>query len=134
MANFASKVDAVRHLERLWAGRPEAAYGVRIVNFIAEHASSKYLPMNWFLELGDRKDDRTISRVIAYLTGAEMHFLNLNLEFIDEDHARFLDADEASAATVNKINPLTGEPDPEIESKLFIYFSPTDSALEILTR
>lgn len=132
MTMFANKVETIKHLEEQWAGKPEAIYSVRIINFIAEHASAKYLPMNWFLELGKRDDDAVIVRAVAYLTGAEMNFLNLNLEFIEEDYARFLDRDEANAATAHQINPLSGEPDPDIESKLFIYFSPTDLALAAL--
>lgn len=134
MISFKNKIGAIRHLESLWEGMPEAIYGARILNFIAENLTAKYIPMNLLLEMGDRKDDSVISRVVSYLTGAEMQLLSVNLEFIDEEHVRFLDPDEASAATNYNINPVTGESDPYIESKLFIYFSPTPIALEMLAR
>lgn len=115
----------------LWAGRPEADAGHVIVDFLAAHTDAVHISFAQFFEVArqaDIKDQHAVVNIVTYLTGADLHLLKTGFEFIEDDVVQPLDIEQVRAAKYNKINPITGDEDAEIGSKIFMYFIPSDLA------
>jgi hypothetical protein len=135
----ANKDEALAELAQLWGDRPEAQVGHVILDLVAENLDSKFLPLSAFFEATNsvRSEDKlTVLNVIHLFSGAGFQLLKLQFEYIDEDKddVILLDEDEAKAATERNINPVTGEPDSELRTKLFMCFAPSDVARRALRK
>lgn len=107
-----------------------------ILAFIAEHPQTIHIPFSRLREIAREaslSDPEVVARVVQYLTGADTHLLDVAGELVgDDDMPHFLDDEEFSLATTAGINPLTGDVDPELPRKLFVYFRPSQLAQEVL--
>jgi hypothetical protein len=115
----------------LWAGRPEADAGHLIVDFLAAHTDAVHISFAQFFEVARQaeiKDQNVVVNIVTYFTGADLHLLKTGFEFIEDDVVQPLDIEQVRAAKYNKINPITGDEDAEIGSKIFMFFMPSDLA------
>ncbi|RFP23897.1 hypothetical protein [Duganella sp. BJB476] len=115
----------------LWAGRPEADAGHVIVDFLAAHTDAVHISFAQFFEIARQaeiKDQNVVLNIITYLTGTDLQLLKTGFEYIEEEIVKPLDIEQVRAARYNKINPITGDEDDEIGSKIFMYFIPSDLA------
>jgi len=131
----ASKAEALEGLLRVWGDSPEARAGRTILELIADNLDSSFLPLSLFFEATDsvQPDEKTVVlNVLNFISGANQQLLKLQLEYIDDDEVRLLDDDAAKAAAEHGINPITGESDSSLGSKLFICFTPSEVARRAL--
>lgn len=130
-----NKNDALAILQKLWAGKPEAEAGRIIVEFLSAHTDAVHIS---FAQLFDvvgktrQMDQSAVLNVINYLTGSDLSLLRTGFEYIEGDIVQPLDIDQVRAARFRQINPLTGDKDEEIGSKIFMFFLPSDLAKKAL--
>ncbi|HGO6081718.1 TPA: hypothetical protein ACK3PA_006214 [Burkholderia cenocepacia] len=133
----ASKEEAVAGLVRLWGDSPETRIGTAIIDLVAENLDNSFLPLSLFIEAArgvQPNEEDAVLNVVNLLAGAGFQLLKLQLEYIDDDEVVALDDEAARAASEWNINPLTGEEDSELPSKLFICFAPSDVAKRALRK
>lgn len=133
-----TRSEAKKHLEREWGGRPEAPVGALIIDYLAEHLDSNYLPLSAFFDatksINAENKKSVVVNVVNYLTGDALPFLMLELEYIDGEEVVRLSREEASAATKRSINPLSGDFDPELPTKLYVCYSVSEVGKTVLGR
>lgn len=76
-----------------------------------------------------------ILKAIQYLCGDKVEVLDINFEFIDDDDTSYQIVKENVAEAIKTgyfVHPITGDvlEKAEFESKIFSYFTPTDSLKE----
>lgn len=133
----ANKAEAVAGLARVWGDGPETRIGIAILDLVANNLDNAFLPLSLFFEAANsvQSDDReAVLNVVSFLAGASVQLLTLQLEYIDDDEVILLDDDAAKAASEKCINPITGEEDSEVQSKLFVCFTPSDVARRALRK
>ncbi|MBO7773436.1 hypothetical protein J6352_10875 [Burkholderia pseudomallei] len=133
----ASKAEALDGLTRVWGDSPEARVGGAIIDLVAENLDSQYLPLSLFFEATNStrsEEKNVVLNVVSFLAGAGFQLLKLQLEYIDDDVVVLLDDDAAKAASEKGINPLTGEADDQLRSKLYVCFAPSDVARRALKK
>ncbi|WCM19912.1 hypothetical protein NDK50_00025 [Paraburkholderia bryophila] len=124
-------------LARLWGDSPETRIGRAIIDLVADNLDNSFLPLSLFFEAAKvvhANEEDAVLNVVHLLAGAGFQLLKLQLEYIDNDEVVALDDDEAKAASEKNINPLTGEEDGDLPSKLFICFAPSDVARRALRK
>jgi hypothetical protein len=130
-----TRSDAKERLTGDWGGRPEAPIGVVIIDFLAAHLESKYLPLGLFFDAAKPvggQDKNAVLNVVNYLTGAALPLLKLELEYIDDAVVYRLKSDEVLAATTRNINPISGDFDPDLPEKLFVCYSISETGRAVL--
>lgn len=130
-----NKAEIITYFNSVWAERPEAAIGLVIIEFLAMHIdSAKQYSIATFFDVAKQvsgQEKNAVLNVVNYLSGSDLNLLAVNVELIEDNEVFMLD-DEQVVAAKNMINPRTGEIDPDIKSKLFLIFSPSDMAKKIL--
>lgn len=129
-------------LERLTSvyGRGvESDVAARLFDFISNHTETTHISLQLLRQMTPGGSsgalDAAIVRSLNFLAGDAVQVLDTCFEFIDDsDHPHHLTTDEAKDAVLLKLNPLTGESDPTVPSRVVIYFSPTDEALAMLSK
>lgn len=134
--NIRSRDDFDSAIREAWPHGEERRLSLSILEFIAGHPKTFHIPYARLQEIAkgaSLKDPEVVPRVVQYLTGADSHLLDVAGELFEEDdEPRALDDDEFNLATVEGINPVTGEYDPTLSQKLFVYFRPSRLAQEVL--
>ncbi|MFM0002040.1 hypothetical protein PQR57_13505 [Paraburkholderia dipogonis] len=124
-------------LARIWGDSPETRIGRAIIDLVAENLDTTFLPLSLFFDAAKglySNEEDAVLNVVNLLAGAGFQLLKLQLEYIDEDEVVPLDDDAARDASERNINPLTGEQDAELPSKLFICFAPSEVARRALRK
>lgn len=133
--NIRSRDDFDITIRHAWPEGEELLLSLLILAFIAEHPGTIHIPFSRLLEIAREAsldDAGVVPKVVQYLTGADTHLLDIAGELIgDDDLPHMLDNEEFNLA-ITGINPLTGDTDPELPSKLFVYFRPSRLAQEVL--
>ena len=76
-----------------------------------------------------------ILRTLQFLAGDGVALLDTRFEIVDaEDHPHGLDRQEVKEALALKVNPLTGESDPEVAAKINMFFAPVPEVMSQLAR
>ena len=132
-----TKTEVLRHFDSVWAARPEYAIGLAIIEFLSTHIDAKTLPISVFFNAAKQSENgdgskNSVLAVVNYLSGADLNLLTAEVEFIEDDKIYHLDSVQAYEAAASQINPLTGEYDADLKSKLFICFSPSALAKNTL--
>jgi hypothetical protein len=69
--------------------------------------------------------DQVILRTLQFLAGDGIALLDTKFEIIDaNDHPHHLDPLEVKEALFLKVNPLTGDSEPDVSAKIQMYFAP----------
>jgi hypothetical protein len=80
--------------------------------------------------VGDAFDDGQVLSTISYLCGDRARVLRTAFEFIDGEDVTPHPVSDSEVMKARKtgifIHPLTGEPVDQFESKIFIYFEPSE--------
>lgn len=132
-----NKAETLSYFRTVWAMRPEADVGPAIIEFLASHIESKYLPITAFFEIAKQfcgQEKNSVINVINYLSGSDLNLLKANFELIEEGEILSLDTEQVTAAKDHGVNPRTGEFDPELADKIFLCFSPSDTAKKVLRK
>jgi hypothetical protein len=130
-----NKNDALEIVATLWKGRPEAAFGCAVINYISDHLDARHIPFSEFFRLpseGKPADHAVVLNIINYLSGAQLHLLAKGFEYIEDDRPVAIDSLQAKAAYEASINPMTGQFDEAVKKKIFVYFMPSEAAKVVL--
>jgi hypothetical protein len=132
--------DLLGRLRELWASDREAYDAcVRIVDFLqAGGKDSSYITF-FDLRGRDESNSDSLRKATECLTGSELPILALRFQLIEPDEdEETADRTVFTPADVNEmrhkdrlVNPLTGEEDPALLSKLFVFFEPTPLAKQL---
>jgi hypothetical protein len=125
-------------MRALWGEQPELRLGLKILDLLQEYPDAQHIPYAQFLTLGresDLPDPGRVQRVVEYLTGAESHLLDLGAELIESDESvhRLTPAQLYEAMRLN-VHPFTGDQPFDLQDRIFVFFSPSPLAREILGR
>lgn len=132
-----SRNDAQNVLKEVWGNNPEADFGRIVIDFLSAHADAVHIPFAQFFEIArahDFEDKNVVLNVINYLTGTHLNLLKTAFEYIDGETVELLEPAQVRAAKQQKINPITGDTDEEVGTKIFMYFLPTELARKALKK
>lgn len=130
-----NKNEALDVLNTLWHGRSEAVFGRAIIDYLSAHLDARHIPFSEFFRItseGKFAEQDVVLNIVNYLSGAQLHLLAKGFEYIEDDRATEIDSSQAKAAYEANINPLTGQFDDAVKKKIFVYFSPSETAKEVL--
>lgn len=130
-----NKNEAQEILIALWRGRPEAAFGCAVIDYLSNNLDARHIPFSEFFRLsvdGKPTEKAVVLNIVNYLSGAHLHLLAKGFEYIEDDLPIEIDSLQAKAAYDASINPLTGQFDDAVRRKIFVYFMPSDAAKEVL--
>jgi hypothetical protein len=78
--------------------------------------------------------DSVILRTLQFLAGDAVGLFDIRFEIIEGDEEPYqLEKHVVKEALALKVNPLTGDVDPQIATKIFIYFCPTPEAISSIS-
>jgi hypothetical protein len=125
----APRQDALDRLSRIFAGGKEPAIARHLLDFLAANDKTTHITLQLVRQLtpgaAGGKLDAAIFRTLQFLAGDAVRFLDTRFELLDnEQRPHDLSDEQAREAMLHHVDPLTGDQDPEIESRLLIYFSP----------
>jgi hypothetical protein len=133
-----TREEAITRLKSVWADRPAGLLCIALLEYVLKDAGqSKRLSFGLIHQIAAQShitDESTIAQAIQYLIGHDLRLLEVQYEFIDDDDRVFsIDKDEQiEIDTTGKFyHPVSGEPDPDFDKKVFIYFSPSALAREL---
>lgn len=127
--------QAIDHVQSVWAQAPTGALCIAVLDLIAEGVL-KRLTFGQLDKLAAKTEakEADVARAIQYLTGHDLHLLDMQFEFIDdEDEVFYFDANVLDAARRDgELNhPETGDPIDNYEDRVFVTFVPSPLAKEI---
>jgi hypothetical protein len=134
-----SRIDALlQPLRRVYGDGPETSVAQQLLQYLVRYHDTRHVtvPLVRGLVPGAEqgKLDVSIVRVLQYLAGEQAAVLKLSFEYIDEqDVPHTLEPSEVRAAMESMINPLSGEVDEKIASRLLAYFDPQSERIEQLS-
>jgi hypothetical protein len=131
-----NKTEAVQRVKAVWDKSPAAALCVAIVDQLAEGVLQRLtFGQLYGLASKSQASQEDIARALQYLTGHDLHLLDTEFEFIDEnDDIFYFNVDDLNDARHDGdlFHPDTGEKIDNYEERVFPTFVPSSLAKEIL--
>lgn len=132
-----NRTEAIERVQAVWDKSPAAALCVAIVDQLAEGVL-KRLTFGQLYGLATKSDasKEDIARALQYLTGHDLHLLDTEFEFIDENEETFyfnLDDLNTARHDGDLFHPESGERIDNYEERVFPTFVPSSLAKEILS-
>lgn len=134
---MANSNELLARLERTFGRGSERQVAECLFDFLAKHTETSHINLQLVRQLtpdaASGGKDHVILRTLQFLAGDGIALLDVRFEIIDaEDHPHGLDRQEVKDALSLKVNPLTGEEDPEVASKISMFFAPVPDAVSQL--
>jgi hypothetical protein len=134
---MATTDELLERLERAFGRGNERLVAERLIEFLARHAETSHINLQLVRQLTPEAAsgslDQVILRTLQFLAGDGVALLDTRFEIVDaEDHPHGLDRQEVKDALSLKVNPLTGENDPEVGAKITMFFAPLPEAMSRL--
>jgi hypothetical protein len=125
-----STAQTIDHLERAFGVGSERDIAWALIDFLTKHNDTSHINLQLVRQLmGDgvsSRLDSAILRTLQFLAGDAIGLLDTKFEILDEEgNPHGIDNDVVKDAIDLKINPLTGEVDPIVAEKIFMFFSPS---------
>ncbi|WP_139201097.1 hypothetical protein [Polaromonas sp. JS666] len=135
MATTAQLLD---RLERTFGVGTERLIAISLLDFLAAHAGTSHINLQLVRQLTPQAEsgnlDHVILRTLQFLAGDAIGILDTRFEIFDEDqHPHGLEKSMVKEALSSQINPLTGDADPEVSRKIYMFFTPVPEALSLLS-
>jgi hypothetical protein len=132
-----SSTELLKRLEAAFGPGNERVVAECLIGFLNKHAETSHINLQLVRQLTPGATtgslDHVILRTLQFLAGDGIALLDTRFEIIDtEDHPHGLDRQEVRDALLLKINPLTGDSDSEVASKINMYFAPFPEAIRQL--
>jgi hypothetical protein len=129
--------ELLERLERTFGHGNEWVVAECLIEFLTKHANTSHINLQLVRQLTPEAAsggmDQVILRTLQFLAGDGIALLDTRFEIVDaEDHPHGLERQEVKDALDLKINPLTGESDPEVATKITMFFAPIPEALSQL--
>lgn len=126
---MATTAQMLERLERTFGSGSERRIAICLFEFLAKHADTSHINLQLVRQLTPGVESQVILRTLQFLAGEAIGLLDTQFEIFDDDeHPHQLDRHVVKEALSSQINPLTGIADPEVASKIFMYFSPVSNA------
>ena len=108
----------------------------KLMQFLVEHEEAAHINLQLVRQLTEGGEsgglDREILRTLQFLAGDGIGLLETKFEIFDEqDNPHNIDNLVVRDAINLQLNPLTGERDPQVEKKIFMYFSPSPQPFDL---
>jgi hypothetical protein len=131
---MATSVELLERLERTFGSGGERLVAECLIEFLSKHADTSHINLQLVRQLtpegASGRLDQVILRTLQFLAGDGVALLDTKFEIVDgQDHPHGLDRQEVREALSLKVNPLTGESDPEVAAKITMFFSPLPDAM-----
>lgn len=132
-----TSTELLERLEGAFGRGNEWVVAECLIGFLTKHAETSHINLQLVRQLtpdaASGRLDQVILRTLQFLAGDGIALLDTRFEIIDvEDHPHGLDRQEVTEALSLKVNPLTGESDPEVAAKIHMYFAPFPKAMSQL--
>ncbi len=132
-----TSTELLERLEDAFGRGNERVVAECLIGFLTKHAETSHINLQLIRQLTPGAAsgglDQAILRTLQFLAGDGIALLDTRFEIIDaEDHPHGLDRQEVREALLWKVNPLTGESDPEVAAKINMYFAPLPGAISQL--
>lgn len=130
-----NKYEAIQRVQAVWDRSPAASLCVAIVDQLAEGVLQR-LTFGQLYRLASKSEasQEDIARALQYLTGHDLHLLDTEFEFIDENDETFYfgmqDLNDAQHEG-GLYHPESGELIDNYEERVFPTFVPSSLAKEI---
>ncbi len=127
MDNLESLLASMR---RTFDGDAESVLARALLDFVGAYPSTSHitppLVRRLVTEFGGALDV-PIVRTLQYLSGPGVQLLDMRFELLQDGVLEpvLLTDDDVAHATRDKVNPISGESDVDVEKKIAIFFSPT---------
>jgi hypothetical protein len=100
-----------------------------LFDFLKLHSDTSHINLPLMRQLtpgaGSGTRDREILRTLQFLAGDAVGFLDAKFEIFDDlDHPHPIATNAVRDAINYKLNPLTGELDPDVAQKITVFFTP----------
>lgn len=117
-------------LEGIFGSGAECLTAKHLFEYLNEHPEASHITLQLTRRIAEAKlfkpSDTSIVRTLQFLSAEGIGLLDSCFELVlDEMTPYDLTVDEVKSVIDDKINPVNGEVDPEIGSKVSIYFRPT---------
>ena len=126
---MATTEQVINRLERAFGAGAERDIALSLLRFLAAHQDTSHINLQLVRQLttGGQSGglDLEILRTLQFLAGDAIGLLETKFEIFDEeDSPHGIANDVVKEAIELQLNPLTGEADPEVAQKIFMYFCP----------
>lgn len=133
----AAQTQLLSQLHRSLGDGVEFEAACQLLEFLVKHSKTTYINLQLMRQITPGAAggvyDSALLKALQVLAGDGVKILNLGFEFFDEeDQPHKLTSDEALAALEGEINPITGDPEPDVRKKVAIYFAPNYEAVNSL--
>lgn len=134
---MATSNELLERVERTFGRGSEKIVAERLISFLSKHVETSHINLQLMRQLTPDGAtgglDAVILRTLQFLAGDGIALLDVKFEIVDaEDHPHGLDRQAVSEALSLKVNPLTGESDQEVATKITMYFAPLPDAVNQL--
>jgi hypothetical protein len=132
-----TSTELLERLERAFGRGSEWLVAECLITFLREHVHTSHINLQLVRQLTPNAAsgglDQEILRTLLFLAGDGIALLDTKFEIVDvEDHPHGLDKQVVKDALSLKVNPLTGENDPEVAAKITMFFEPIPEAMKQL--
>lgn len=108
-----------------------------LLDFLSKNPATSHISLQLVRQLTPNSSkgqfDHVILRTLQYLAGDAVGFLDIRFEIIEGDEEPVeLEKQVVKEALSMSVNPLTGESDVQIATKIFMFFCPTQEAIRSL--
>lgn len=134
---MATSNELLERLERTFGRGNERIVAECLIAFLTKHADTSHINLQLMRQMTPEAAsggmDQVILRTLQFLAGDGIALLDTRFEIVDaEDHPHGIDRQEVKDALSLKVNPLTGENDPEVAAKITMFFAPLPDAISQL--
>ncbi|KVL90751.1 MULTISPECIES: hypothetical protein [Burkholderia cepacia complex] len=130
--------EAKDRVRDVWHDSAEATLCLALVDLLAKHRDAIERVSFGLIDQVAREhqidDQAVVAGAVQYLIGHDLHLLDPIYEYIDDDDHVYVVRSREMNQTLSTgafHHPLTGEIDPDYESKVFLSFSPSVIAREL---
>lgn len=136
------KPSVLENLDRAFSGGIECAIARGLLSFLISHPEANHITLQLVRQLSQKRsiefDDAAAFRTLQYLAGGAAQVLEHKFELVDidengQDVVYALTDDEVHEAAENSTNPISGVFDPQIKTKVALFFSPTEGMTKLLS-
>jgi len=119
----------------IWRGAPEYRLCRAVTDYVLEHAADDFhLSFEAIQRLAQDNgidSDVTVMRSVQYLAGHDIHLLDVDFEFVEDDQSPLAVDPKVVMAAENGspfLHPRTGAVVPDYAQKLFLFFKASETA------
>lgn len=132
-----TSTELLERLERTFGRGSERLVAESLFSFLTRYPETTHVNLQLMRQripgAGSGEKDVAILRALQFLAGDGIALLETKFEILDlENHPFELDKQVVKEALALKVNPLTGDDDPDVAAKIVMFFAPHPEAIKQL--